>query len=751
MAKPDRTNIDSSRDPRRQPPLKELQQPAIAEVSQKPIKAASSSATKRSAKATAVVPSLRGPSKRGRKSEVSFGIKGQTGIQPVSTAMLSDTKSHQKQKAETKALKPNLLYTDTSERLRRDSEMELEYVKGVGKVMIRHGPGTNFDAKPATPRDMDNENFPVKSYLSRLRSVPTQYMSWISEQDGFKIVLNTSETITIPAKAISSISYNYECRKFYLSLNQTRISADHLEESILEVGGDQQAPSKLRSLFEKRLSGFKVHKAEIDFFDAKEHAFQRLNIGSLPLRSTARPDDVNLTLSDGLEEGVIKELKALQDNATVRQKASLFPEILPQAMETNLADTIPVEALSKNKTQVSQDTDYDHEEGQQTLPVSEVHQPTANHSMRHKRKPTEPAISGLTPSEGKSRHWLKMIVIDKSDNSNLERGGHSCARRTSEASAHKVPPTSSSPPSQTPEADLSQTLLYNSKEPVRKNDLVIRIRDPESMKSGSNKHDRLDVYDGPFRISRLPKPSGLWDSRKNVEKDNVSTQTLARTLGATDTEKMKEALVKLQFPNSSKGKALTKLGRLRPVYEIPPDVPADCDARSCYNLAATEGHGRSVSNTLVLDKESDTDEANTDVQGVCRIQKGAYVKVDYVAQEGPVGESLFEVEKLRGKRVDRHSLNEFPDEKMDDPTILRYLEGGGVLDKSQVLVVKYLVHWAGWPSEDDTWERAQGNIPQEFIDQYSVSMPGLDVVIPDPPNKRRKSESLVAKQFVKSS
>ncbi|MCJ1421798.1 hypothetical protein MMC32_008165 [Xylographa parallela] len=476
-----------------------------------------------------------------------------------------------------------------------------------------------------------------------------------------------------------------------------------------------------------------------------------LNVGSLPLRSTARPDDVNLTLSDGLEEGVIEELKALQDNATICQKATLFPEKLPQIMETNLTDSIRVEALSKNKPQVSQDTDYDHEEGQVTLPESEAQQPIPNHSMRHKRKPAQPAVSGVTPSEGNSRQWLNMIVIDRSEDSNLERGGQLRTQRTSEALAHKVPLTSSSLPSQTPEADPSQTLLYNSKDRVRKNDLVIRIRDPEPMKSGSNKHDRLDVYDGPFRISRLPKSSGLWDSRKNMEKDSISTQTLAGPLGATDTERMKAALVKLHFPNNSKGKALTKLGRLRPVFEIPHGVPADGDARSCYNSAEIEGRGRSVLNTLVLDKESDNDKAQADVQGVCRIQKGAYVKVDFVAHEGPGGESLFEVEKLRGKRVDRHPRNEFPDEKMDDPMILQYLDGGGVLDKSQVLVVKYLVHWAGWPSEDDTWERAQGNIPQEFVDQYRARMPDLDVVIPDPPNKRRKSESLGAKQVVKGS
>ncbi|MCJ1291215.1 hypothetical protein MMC34_002758 [Xylographa carneopallida] len=371
--------------------------------------------------------------------------------------------------------------------------------------------------------------------------------------------------------------------------------------------------------------------------------------------------------------------------------------------------------------------------------------------MHRKRKPTESAVSVAPPPEGTSSNWLKMIAIDKSDDPGPERGGRSRARRLSEASVRRAFPMSSNPPSQTAEADLSQILFYNSKDRVRKNDLVIRIRDPESMEGGENKEDRLDIYNGPFRISRLLRFSGLSNPRKKTETDNVSSKTSAPLSEVIDAEQMREALVKLYFPINSKGKALTKLGRLRPVYEIPQNGPANSDARSCYHLAETEGHARKVLNTLVLDKESDGDEASTDVRGVCRIQKGAYVKVDYAAHEGPVEDELFEVEKLRGKRVNRHSLAEYPDEKINDPIILRYLERGGYLDKSEVLVVKYLVHWAGWPSEDDTWERAQGNIPQEFIDRYNASMPNPDVVIPDRPYKRRKSESLGAKPFVKGS
>ena len=292
MGKLQGNNIDPSRDPRRQP---------LPKDSEQSVKPTQCPASKRSAKASTVVSSSKGLSKKEVIPEVSpktahpsppkqstpsqsqstkVSTPGkriistttalpsviqtnaafddtptQTGIQPVSVAMLSDTNIRQQEKAGLKevktisttkpltaedytekqvAKKANPLYTDTSERLRRDNEFETQYVKGVGEVIIRHGPQTNSDAKPTTPRTLDDESFPVKSYLSRLRSVPTQYMTWNSETDSFEIITSTSENITIPAKAFSSISYNYECRKFYLCSNKTTSPMDHLEESILE-------------------------------------------------------------------------------------------------------------------------------------------------------------------------------------------------------------------------------------------------------------------------------------------------------------------------------------------------------------------------------------------------------------------------------------------------------------------------------------------------------------------------------------
>ena len=40
------------------------------------------------------------------------------------------------------------------------------------------------------------------------------------------------------------------------------------------------------------------------------------------------------------------------------------------------------------------------------------------------------------------------------------------------------------------------------------------------------------------------------------------------------------------------------------------------------------------------------------------------------------------------------------------------------IKKNKVPVVEYLVHWAGWASEDDTWERAQDNLADEVVEGF---------------------------------
>ena len=278
----------------------------------------------------------------------------------------------------------------------------------------------------------------------------------------------------------------------------------------------------------------------------------------------------------------------------------------------------------------------------------------------------------------------------------------------------------------------SNALYYRSGEHVKVHDLVIRIRDRAAIAQGKDKFDLFDIYDGPFLVCELPPTLHVRNVSADGEKAEGAAALDARKEPDHETiQAMQMKQVKLRYPDGSKANPWTKLGRLRLVYNISPDTPMDAPARYLYHHR--QGRER------VHSPNEDAEEARTaNYRGVCRIQKGTYVEVQYIVAKGPEGGNQFEVEKLRGKRIDRCLRAEYPDERMEDPAIKRYLAEGGKVNDSEVLVTRYLVHWAGWPSEDDTWERAQDNIPQEFIDQY-VAHCGDEAHIPEsPPKKKRK-------------
>ena len=291
---------------------------------------------------------------------------------------------------------------------------------------------------------------------------------------------------------------------------------------------------------------------------------------------------------------------------------------------------------------------------------------------------------------------------------------------------------SSSPTSQSSVTSNKRELRYRSDEVVKRNDLVIRIRELSDMVDGTNKFDELDVYDGPFQIIELPLSTTLPVQMFSDESGDDGREGLERASGSKvlDLAEAKdiqdEKLVKLEFPKDpkgvpSKGEPWTKLGRLRPVYRISPSVPVDADARTAYHGSKNADNTRTILNTQ--HPRGLGDESASQVFGVCRIQKGAYVKVQYVTAESPKPDGKYEVEKLRGKRIWRYDrVGDFAKEKMDDPAIIQYLKRGGFLRAEEVLMVKYLVHWAGWPSEDDTWVQGPGNIPEQFMNAYNANV-----------------------------
>ena len=277
------------------------------------------------------------------------------------------------------------------------------------------------------------------------------------------------------------------------------------------------------------------------------------------------------------------------------------------------------------------------------------------------------------------------------------------------------------------DARLPPKLLYDSGEAVTLGDLVIRLRNEDEIKSGVNQFDKLDVYDGPWVVSELPfsgatTPSALFEDDGAVVNAETPTTLLDKSVPPKREDKLKQKmqqkLVKLDFPTTSKAEPWTGLGRLRPVYGLSTGAESR-DARTAYQQLQESNEGSIVN--------VDTAETNFDSEnptGVARIQEEAYVFVQYVSFE-PVDEDTFEIERLRGKNLWRYSMEDCEDPVTDrtDPMIMRYLgHEGGYVKEVEALIVKYLVHWAGWPSEDDTWEVGYENIPQNMMKEYDASM-----------------------------
>ncbi|MCJ1472274.1 hypothetical protein MMC13_000921 [Lambiella insularis] len=650
---------------------------------------------------------------------------------------------------------------DLSARLVNDSEHEVIYKKGEGKVLVRHGMRPIPSFEPVQHPAPDNQKFRVKLYWTEARRANVNKTRWVKALDSFEMTLEGNETLIIQASTLSGVAFNFERqKKFYLFPTQNALPEDRLAGSILEVGGDDKEAFRLRSLFERRFGAMKVNKAESDFFVTNEKAFERANLASLPPQVASQPDGQTLDSSEGHDDSVIEHLKKLNAAAAVHQQArqvtgpvcgegDIVKDKTKQARGEEESSS-PVlgtavqslKSTSDRRENTSSDDRISKPELSKVLRTSiasaAMQRQEKAFIMRSDAKTSNPRTKLPSKKPTSSRLLMRAVEVDVAE-LHASKRSYSChVAKSSNEPLALVDVPSSSPTTaihKLPSQD-EQTLYYNSGEPMRKNDLVIRIRDSATMVNGNNKQDRLDVYDGPFRVSRL---APLQTTSKPSKSSELGLAVPQGNTMLTEIEAMKEIKVKLHFPRGSVADPWTKLERLRPVYRIDPNVPEAADAKMCYYWPKSEGRQRVIKNTLLVDEENGEDDSSADAGGICRLQKGVFVKVDHVAPEPLEGDKVYEIARLRNKSITRHSRKDFPDELMDDPIIVRYLEGGGTVAESEVLVVKYLVHWAGWPSEDDTYERAQDNIPRSIIDEYQAFAPDVEIEdAPERPPKKQK-------------
>ena len=636
----------------------------------------------------------------------------------------------------------------------RDSELEVQCVRGEGSVLVRHHQEKNLqDTQLSTTKvRIPDQKFPIDWCWNKLCKISRRPMKWVEDLDGFEIPLDGDEKMIIPAEAISSISYNIDCQKFYLGPKPNISAEKRLEELVLRVGGDENMPFKLRSIFEQRFGAVRVTRCDRDFFAAKERTFQNHNLFSVPARSTSQGDVLSKHSSDGLDDEVVDDLNSLD---------ALTASIKPAVRASNLLG-----ANSKSQQENSQAGHASDGLGHSPDVVQESIKLVKRKVDKSKHLAGTKGKRKLTPAPGSQRSDVLIIVKQATlqcptEEKQFAKGDSDKQNGKSDAQvmqavvvSHANPPTAGVTPTpnsgedgnekrqetgpMSPTINIGIGMYFRSGERIGINDLVVRVRDDKSMAAGNTKFDKHDIYDGPFRVLEIPGPIEIIEPSTGREPDESKSGCFASKLDEAQLAAMRQKTVKLHIPKGSLADPWTKLGRLRPVYHVYPEVPDDLEARDWYYWPKFHNQERRIMNTEDMGAEADDEVLNT--RGVCHMQKGFYTKVQYVATGGLESDNTYEVEKLRDKIIERLPRKEFPDELMDDPNIVRYLEEeGGVLEKSEVLVVKYLVHWAGWPSEDDTYERAQENIPQSFIDAYEA-VAGTYADVPEPARKRRKSQ-----------
>ena len=251
-------------------------------------------------------------------------------------------------------------------------------------------------------------------------------------------------------------------------------------------------------------------------------------------------------------------------------------------------------------------------------------------------------------------------------------------------------------------------LQYRSGMPIKEGDVVIRLREDPVAWLPAYKQDEYDIYDGPWIVCQVSE-NGSWkvNNWKNYSRtlaDNgtrpLCAHCVSAGLNAGLAQGQQESvckchvMVKLNFPEGTKGNPWTETNRLLQL-QLP-----------VAKKALVEGTATTSSEVIT--------QSNT----VFQLVQGVVVAVHPVVSVDAYGGGMKPmVEKLRGKRLHRVKNGGGGGSDLSDSWIKRYISRAPELEAGEYLVAEYLVHWAGWPSEDDSWVTAQ-SIPQPFKDEY---------------------------------
>lgn len=160
-------------------------------------------------------------------------------------------------------LRKRTAYVDTSSRLLADTRGEIEWVKGFGAKRANDFHELDFGEDISEMElHLEDQAFPLENISTSGHYGKAKEIRWISQKDGFEIVLEKNERPVISAKSVSKVSYNIDRRMFHLAPSDSLGSAS-FGEVLLEIGGSDRSPFRFRSLVEKRFGATKVDKENV--------------------------------------------------------------------------------------------------------------------------------------------------------------------------------------------------------------------------------------------------------------------------------------------------------------------------------------------------------------------------------------------------------------------------------------------------------------------------------------------------------
>ncbi|KAI9775104.1 MAG: hypothetical protein M1835_005937 [Candelina submexicana] len=643
----------------------------------------------------------------------------------------SPSKSPEARKSR-KTKKP-LKRTDTLSRLLEDARGEVEYIKGKGPIRVNDG----MDSSSSDPHS-EEEATSDSSAIYDLKLVLTDSIE----------LRNNCVVQTDESPDLLCLQWIADKKLLFVSHNEIAVEGTKLSIELIQKVYHGSNPFQFHIQYGSGgLSGIANPPRDICLcLDCSSAQYTTLtgilsrHVGGLKVNRMSDPMYFDIK---------IRELRKLvAEGARIKDKTSLETSRVPPSkpMDSTVLDpSAVIETSTTATTSLSAASPAE-------VAIRPKASPKKNDRVAENMAESAPEQKAATPFESEPECDVAPSAI------------------TSIVGGPKQP---ESPPVK---SNVRPRLRYRSGQVVAVGDLVVRLRDRGTIAKGRNKHDRNDIFDGPYPIMKVPKcvptpqrkefqpidgkgqlPVNSRKKESHVEYDfyefprrtlreagsglisthrkNVGNGEGTEIPSKAEKETMLQTLVKLKFPKRSTN-PWTKLDRLVPVLESIQEV-VSLQGGMVVDTEGDNNKATSLAEVPTIEPETITEHAaqkvlhlptdspiRTDHEpptGMVRLRKGVQVAVQYVAPYSPASGSHYEVSKLRGKRLRRFRGKEAKglQTDQDDPWVRRYIKSKGSPKQGEVLVAEYLVHWSGWPSECDTWERGEGNIPESFLRDYT--------------------------------